>query len=71
MLDSAIKYIAHEFGRSAWCENGAGRPLLLPQHYGATPSKRCEAGGKRMQRSGVRRDHRPRHQARPPNDHGG
>jgi hypothetical protein len=54
MLDSAIKYIAPEFGRSAWRENGAGRPLLLPQRYGATPSKRCDAvdrGGSLRNRS--------------------
>jgi len=27
MLDSAIKYIVTEFGRMAWRENGAGRPV--------------------------------------------
>jgi hypothetical protein len=71
MLGGAINYIATEFGRIAWRESGARRPLLLPQRYGATPSNTYDAGGQRMRRSGVRRDRRPRHQARPPNDHGG
>src|ERR1700737_2410695 len=45
MLDGAINYIATEFGRIAWRENGAGRPLLLPQRYWATPSNTYDAGG--------------------------
>jgi hypothetical protein len=36
MLDSAIKYIATEFGRIACREDGAGRPLLLTRRYRAT-----------------------------------
>jgi hypothetical protein len=38
MLGSPINYIARELGRIAWRENGARRPLLLPQRYWAMPS---------------------------------